>query len=137
MRHQKHWRKDVRQDLIVMDFSKVFGKVSYSLLVHKLHCYSIAGKVSAWIESFLGPCLQESVCCCQWYQICACSCRLWCTPRLCSWSKPVTVVHQQFADRTVINIQTLFFASNTICCKEMTCTQDQRHLQQDLDKLAE
>ena len=40
-------------DILIMDFSKAFDKVSNSLLVHKLHHYGIRGRVNRWIESFL------------------------------------------------------------------------------------
>ena len=40
-------------DLIVMDFSKAFDKVSHSLLLHKIRHYGITGQVNNWIESFL------------------------------------------------------------------------------------
>ena len=40
-------------DVLVMDFSKAFYKVSHSLLLHKLHHYGIRGKTNAWIQAFL------------------------------------------------------------------------------------
>jgi len=40
-------------DVIVMDFSKVFDKVSQTLLTHKLHRYGICGETNAWITTFL------------------------------------------------------------------------------------
>ena len=40
-------------DVLIMDFSKAFNKVSHSLLIHKLKHYGIRGKVNNWIESFL------------------------------------------------------------------------------------
>ena len=40
-------------DVLVMDFSKAFDKVSHSLLLHKLHNYSIRGKTNALIQAFL------------------------------------------------------------------------------------
>lgn len=40
-------------DVLVMDFSKAFDKVSHSLLVHKLHHYGIRGNINTWIENFL------------------------------------------------------------------------------------
>ena len=36
-----------------MDFSKDFGKVSHSLLIHKLQHDKITGQVNPWIRSFL------------------------------------------------------------------------------------
>jgi hypothetical protein len=40
-------------DVLIMDFSKTFDKVSHNLLIHKLKHYGIKGKVNNWIESFL------------------------------------------------------------------------------------
>ncbi|KAL8575234.1 hypothetical protein ACOMHN_042355 [Nucella lapillus] len=43
----------LQEDLLVLDFSKAFDKVSHSLLVHKLRHYGIDGKINAWIQDFL------------------------------------------------------------------------------------
>ena len=40
-------------DILVMDFSKAFDKVSHSLLLHKLHYYGIQGELNSWIENLL------------------------------------------------------------------------------------
>ena len=40
-------------DVLIMDFSKAFDKVSHSLLVHKLDHYGIRGKTNTWIQNFL------------------------------------------------------------------------------------
>ena len=40
-------------DILVMDFSKAFDKVSHSLLLHKLHYYDIQGELNSWIQNFL------------------------------------------------------------------------------------
>ena len=36
-----------------MDFAKAFDRVNHSLLLHKLHYYSITEKINAWIGNFL------------------------------------------------------------------------------------
>ena len=40
-------------DILVMDFSKAFDKVSHSLLVHKLDHYGIRGDLNRWVLNFL------------------------------------------------------------------------------------
>ena len=45
--------KGKQTDVLVMDFSKAFDKVSHSLLVHKLSYYGITGQVNRWINHFL------------------------------------------------------------------------------------
>jgi hypothetical protein len=40
-------------DCLIMDFSKAFDKMSYSLLVMKLSHYGTQGKTNKWIENFL------------------------------------------------------------------------------------
>ena len=40
-------------DLLVMDFSKAFDKVSHTLLTNKLNHYGISGKTNQWIGNFL------------------------------------------------------------------------------------
>jgi hypothetical protein len=40
-------------DVLIMDFSKAFDKVSHSLFVHKLEHYGIRGKTNNWIKNFL------------------------------------------------------------------------------------
>ena len=41
-------------NLILLDFSKAFDKVSHSKLIWKLHKYGIRGNVLGWIRVFLG-----------------------------------------------------------------------------------
>ena len=40
-------------DVILLDFSKAFDKVSHERLIHKLHGYGIRGETLAWIKAFL------------------------------------------------------------------------------------
>ena len=41
-------------DIILLDFSKAFDKVSHSKLIWKLHQCGIHGHVLSWIRAFLG-----------------------------------------------------------------------------------
>ena len=49
----KNIEKSTQTDILIMDFSKAFDKVSHNLLIHKLHYYGIQGKTNQWINSFL------------------------------------------------------------------------------------
>lgn len=40
-------------DILVLDFSKAFDKVSHNLLTHNLIHYSVKNEVNNWIQSFL------------------------------------------------------------------------------------
>ena len=45
--------RNIRTDLIILDFSKAFDKVSHAHLVNKLSHYGVRGKTDNWISSFL------------------------------------------------------------------------------------
>ena len=49
----KNLESGSQEDLLVLDFSAAFDKVSHSLLIHKLHIYGISGKVNKLIKDFL------------------------------------------------------------------------------------
>ena len=51
----------IQTDVILLDFSKAFDKVSHSTLLWKLHKYGIRGKVLSWIQAFLGNRSQKVV----------------------------------------------------------------------------
>ena len=40
-------------DVIYLDYAKAFDKVDHQILLKKLHCYGIRGKLLAWITSYL------------------------------------------------------------------------------------
>ena len=40
-------------DCIYLDYAKAFDKVDHEILIHKLKCYGIRGKLLEWIESFI------------------------------------------------------------------------------------
>ena len=49
----KNLASNQQTDVLVMDFSKAFDKVSHRHLLLKLDHYGVAGKTNAWIKSFL------------------------------------------------------------------------------------
>ncbi|KAK3085883.1 hypothetical protein FSP39_009995 [Pinctada imbricata] len=54
----KNIENSAQTDILVMDFSKAFDKVSHNLLLHKLNHYGIKGKINRWIKNFLFSCIQ-------------------------------------------------------------------------------
>ena len=48
-------------DVILLDFSKAFDKVSHWKLLHKIHHYGIRGKTKSWITAFLDSRQQQVV----------------------------------------------------------------------------
>ena len=48
-------------DVILLDFSKAFDKVSHKKIIHKLHGYGIRGKTLSWIKAFLNDMSQTVV----------------------------------------------------------------------------
>ena len=44
---------DIGTDTIYLDFAKAFDKVDFQILLNKLHCLGIGGKLGKWIYSFL------------------------------------------------------------------------------------
>ena len=49
----KNIEHSTQTDILIMDFSKAFDKVSHNLLTHKLNFYGIQGKTNKWIHNFL------------------------------------------------------------------------------------
>ena len=55
-----NWRKN-QTDVIFLDFSKAFDKVSDTKLLHKIRYCGINGKTNVWISAFLGSRSQQVV----------------------------------------------------------------------------
>ncbi|KAK3108532.1 hypothetical protein FSP39_010045 [Pinctada imbricata] len=49
----KNLESGKQTDMIILDFSKAFDKVSHNLLLHKLTHYGITGMTNKWIHAFL------------------------------------------------------------------------------------
>ena len=58
----KNLKSGKQTDVIIMDFSKAFDKVSHWRLILKLRSYSVTGTVNRWIENFLSEQTQSVVC---------------------------------------------------------------------------
>ncbi|KAI8479428.1 hypothetical protein Bbelb_428470 [Branchiostoma belcheri] len=124
-----------QEDLLVLDFSKAFDKVSHSLLVHKLKYYrnGIDGKVNTWISEFLADRKQAVVV-------------------NGSRSEYVSVesgvpqgsvlgpsLFLLFINDLPVGLSSVsrLFADDTACHDTIKTTHDQVRLQEDLNKLAE
>jgi hypothetical protein len=88
----KNMENSLQTDVLIMDFSKAFDKVSHNLLTHKLNCYGIG--FTKQIHGYIAS-----------YQIVhrlftgrrgirLHSCNVWCTERVCSGFKSVPILHQ-------------------------------------------
>jgi len=57
----KNLENGQQTDVLVMDFSRAFDKVSHSLLINKLKHYGIQGRTVRWIQAFLSNRTQSVV----------------------------------------------------------------------------
>ena len=53
--------RNEQTNVIFLDFSKAFNKVSHQHLFHKLHHYDIRGDLLTWIKSFVSSRVQQVV----------------------------------------------------------------------------
>ena len=120
-------------DCLIMDISKAFGKVSHSLLTHKLDHYGIKGKTNMWIQNFLAERKQVVV---------------------VEGEKSDSINVESGVPQGSVLVPSLFlfyindmpegirsrvrlFADYTIVYLKITSDTDADYLQEDLDKLAE
>ena len=80
-------------DVLIMDFSKAFDKVSHNLLALKLKHYGIQGKTNKWILSFLSN-RTKAVRHPRRYYIRICRRPVRCAPRFCPGTQPVFVLYK-------------------------------------------
>ena len=121
-----------QEDVLVLDFSKAFDKVNHALLVHKLRQYGITRRTCSWIESFLADRTQTVV---------------------VGGTKSDPVSVQSAVPQGSVLGPSLFllyindlpaglsstarlFADDTMCHRDVDSKEEQRQLQEDLDKLA-
>jgi hypothetical protein len=124
--------KNNQEDVLVLDFSKAFDKVSHALLVYKLHHYGISRKTCRWIEAFLADRSQTVV---------------------VGGAKSDPVPAQSGVPQGNVLGPSLFllyindlpvnlsstaclFADDTMCHNDIASEEDQKQLQEDLNKLA-
>ena len=118
-------------DIILLDFSKAFDKVSHKKLIYKLHGYGIRGKTLRWIKSFLNGRSQSVV-----------------LEGDCSEEVPVTsgvpqgsvlgpILFLEYINDLPekVKSQVRLFADDTAAYLAINSLADSRHLQDDLDIL--
>ena len=125
-------KRGLQEDVLIMNFSKAFYKVSHALLVHKLHQYGIRGEINKWIQNFLTG-RQQSV--------------------VVGGSRSDSVPVESGVPQGSVLAPSLFllyindlpkglqstarlFADDTACHKTITTKEDQQVIQRDLDKLS-
>ena len=113
-------------DVLVMDFSKAFDKVSHCLLVHKLDHYGICGKTNTWIHNFLS---EIPSCSCWRRKIQLYRCRLRSTSGLCTRAIIVPFLHKWHAALSQINCKIICWRHYSLpgsnirgWCSRSTCT---------------
>ena len=85
--------KGKQADLILLDFSKAFDKVSHSKLIWKLHNYGIRSNVLNWIGAFLGD-RSQRVFVAGGVGVGLCPSDLWSSSGVCHGADPVPHLHQ-------------------------------------------
>ena len=121
-----------QQDLLIMDFSKAFDKVSHSLLVHKLRCLGIQGQINRWISTFLGDRTQAVVVDGSTSDTVPVESGV---PQGSVLGPSLFLLYINDLPNNLVSSARLF-ADDTACHLEIKTAADQSTLQQDLDKLA-
>ena len=84
----------VQTDVLIMDSSNTFDKVSHNLLTHKLNYYGVQGKTNTWIHNFLSNRTQHVLLKGEApYYIHVMSG----VPRLCPVTEYVPILHQRYS----------------------------------------
>ena len=85
--------KKKQTDLILLDFSKAFDKVSHEKLALKLHDYGIIGPALKWVNGFLVN-RHQSVIVNGFSSIRAFTCLIWSTSGVCARTTSLSNLHK-------------------------------------------
>ena len=113
-------------DLVLLDFSKAFDKVSHQKLLLKLHRYGIRGPTLKWIQAFLSDPTQTVVLENE-------KSNIWGSSGLCPGSHFISHIINDLPNSTKSKVR--FFADDTAIYLAVSSLQDAQILQQDLDNL--
>ena len=118
-------------DVIVMDFSKAFDKVSHARLLYKLQWYGIRGRASNWVQNFLTGRKQQVV------MEGKNSKESWVTSGVPQGSVLGPILFLIYINDLPdgVKSQVRLFADDTILYRNILKTQDERILQEDLRRL--
>ena len=129
----KNLQNGTQTDVIVMDFSKAFDKVSHNCLIKKLEYYGISGPTQMWIKNFLANRKQKVVV----QGVSSSECPVSSGVPQGSVLGPSLFLFYINDLPNNISSQVRLFADDTIVYLAMKPTSNNKVLQKDLDKLAE
>ena len=120
----------LQTDVILLDFSKAFDKVSHRKLLHKIRYYGICGKTNTWIKAFLSGRSQQVVVNGQSSQTAAV---LSGVPQGTVLGPMLFLLYiNDIADN--VDSQMRLFADDSIVYREILTPADHKALEQDLNK---
>ena len=119
-------------DSIYLDYAKAFDKVDHGLLLQKLQRYGFNSKVTSWIQSFLTNRSQSVVVSGHHSKI---SEILSGVPQGTVLGPLLFIIFINDLEHCVSHSNISFFADDTRICKKITCEDDVKLLQKDLDSV--
>ncbi|KAL8609842.1 hypothetical protein ACOMHN_020677 [Nucella lapillus] len=122
-----------QSDVLVMDFSKAFNKVCYSLLVHKIRHYGISGQINALIRNFLTDRQQAVVVEGSTFKAVPVESGV---PQGSVLGPALFLLYINDLPEN-LSSTTRLFADDTLCHRVINSNDDQAALQQDLDHMAD
>ena len=129
----RNMQSGTQTDLVVMDFSKAFDKVSHTRLLYKLQWYGIRGQTLAWIKGFLSNRSQRVVVEGEHSEVSPVTSGV---PQGSVLGPALFLVYINDLPDCVAS-QVRLFADDTIIYRSINNDLDRQALQQDLDRLVD